>query len=62
MDQIGKGLQISGPRRLLMETLMGHMALLQASHPSKAKTSVARKARQCVMMSLKQPQTRGRAA
>ena len=44
MDQIGKTLQISTPRRLLMETLAGHIALLQASHPRKAATQTAKKA------------------
>ena len=60
MDQIGKALQLTGSRRLLMETLAGHMALLQASYPRKAKSAVAKKAKQCVMMSLRQ--TRGKAA
>ena len=54
MDQIGKGLQQSSSRRLLMETLAGHIALLQASHPAKAKSAVTRKAKQCVMMTLRQ--------
>ncbi len=60
MNQIGKGLQLTGPRRLLMETLAGHIALLQASHPRKARSAVARRAKQCVMLSLRQP--RGKAA
>jgi len=54
MDQITK-VQISGSRRLLMETLAGHIALLQASHPRKAKLQVTKRAKQCVMLSLKQP-------
>jgi len=62
MDQIGKTLQISTPRRLLMETLAGHIALLQASHPRKAASPVTKRARQCVIMSLKQAMPRGRAA
>jgi hypothetical protein len=55
MDQIGKGLQISGSRRLLMETLAGHIALLQATYPRKAASRVTKRAKQCVMLSLKQP-------
>jgi len=55
-----KGLQLTGSRRLLMETLAGHIALLQASYPQKAKSPVAKRAKQCVMMSLRQ--TRGKAA
>jgi hypothetical protein len=62
MDQIEKGMQLSGPRRLLMETLAGHIALLQASHPRKARSAVAKRAKQCVMMCLKQTQSRTRAA
>ncbi|HEX8521893.1 MAG TPA: hypothetical protein VF669_06515 [Tepidisphaeraceae bacterium] len=60
MDQIGKGVQNNHSRRLLMETLAGHMALLQASHPRKAKSAVTKKARQCVLMTLRQ--TRSKAA
>jgi len=55
-----KGLQLTGSRRLLMETLAGHIALLQASYPQKARSPVAKRAKQCVMMSLRQ--TRGKAA
>jgi hypothetical protein len=54
MDQIAKGLQISSSRRLLMETLAGHIALLQENHPRKAATTVTRRAKQCVMQTLKQ--------
>jgi hypothetical protein len=43
-----------------METLAGHIALLQASYPQKARSPVAKRAKQCVMMSLRQ--TRGKAA
>ena len=61
MDGIAKGLRISGSRRLLMETLAGHIALLQANHPRKANSAVTRRAKQCVMLTLRQG-TRSKAA
>jgi hypothetical protein len=61
MDQIGKELQISGSRRMLMETLAGHIALLQVNHPRKAASPVTRRAKQCVMFTLRQGM-RGKAA
>jgi len=54
--------QISSQRRLLMETLAGHIALLQASHPKKAASVVTKRAKQCVMLSLRQSSPRSRAA
>ncbi|HZL35693.1 MAG TPA: hypothetical protein VFC78_10315 [Tepidisphaeraceae bacterium] len=41
-------------RKMLMETLVGHLALLEAAYPRKASSQVARKARQYARMSLKQ--------
>ena len=41
-------------RRMLMETLAGHIALLQQSHPKKARTAVAKKAKQCISLHLRQ--------
>jgi hypothetical protein len=54
-------MQISSSRRLLMETLAGHMALLQESYPRKAASAVTKRARQCVMLTLKKA-PRSRAA
>ena len=45
-------------RRLLMETLAGHIALLTATHPKKAKSVITKRARQCVMLSLRQSNSR----
>jgi hypothetical protein len=40
-------------RKMLMESLAGHLALLQSSHPRKANTLVAKRAKQCVSYSLR---------
>jgi hypothetical protein len=44
-------------RMLLMQSILGHMALLAEKHPRKANSSVAKKARAAVEQSLKLPQT-----
>lgn len=41
-------------RKQLMETLVEHLALLQANYPRKAAMPVAIKARQCARQTLKQ--------
>jgi hypothetical protein len=45
---------MSPARKMLMETLAGHMALLRETHPKKAAMPVTKKARQCVTLSLRQ--------
>lgn len=40
-------------RKMLMETMLGHFAWLESTHPSKASTPLARRARKFVKSSLK---------
>ncbi len=47
-------------RKLLLETLQGHIALLEHAHPRKAATRVARRVRQLCELSLR-PRTAGHA-
>ena len=54
MDKIAKAVPMSPARKMLMETLAGHMALLRETHPKKAAMPVTKKARQCVTLSLRQ--------
>jgi len=49
-------------QRLLLETLAGHMALLQTAHPRKANTATAKRARLYVQMKLRTAQPRHRLA
>jgi hypothetical protein len=42
-------------RMLLMQSLLGHMALLAEKYPDKAASAVAKRARRAVKMSLKAP-------
>jgi hypothetical protein len=44
---------MTNARKMLLETLAGHIALLQSSHPEKANTIVAKRAEQYVKSSLK---------
>jgi hypothetical protein len=53
MEHIAKGSEISVGQRLLLETLAGHLALLQTAYPRKAKCATARRAKQCVMSRLR---------
>ena len=41
-------------KKLLLETLAGHFALLEESHPRKAATRTARRAKRAVLMVLRQ--------
>jgi hypothetical protein len=43
-------------RMLLMQSILGHMALLAEKHPKKAKSAVCKKARAAVEQTLKIPQ------
>jgi hypothetical protein len=40
-------------RRMLLETLAGHFALLKTAHPRKARTATAKKAHTYIVKSLK---------
>jgi hypothetical protein len=40
-------------RKMLLQTLVGHLALLESAHPRKAKTAVARRTRRYVKLSLR---------
>ena len=44
-------------RKLLMETLVGHFAWLEATHPNKASSPLARKARRYARITLKKCET-----
>ena len=49
-------------RRMLLETLAGHFALLKSAHPRKAATATAKKAQRYVAKSLRETSGRKRAA
>jgi hypothetical protein len=49
-------------QRLLLETLAGHMALLQTTHPRKANTITAKRARLYVQAKLRSAAPRQRLA
>lgn len=52
-------------RELLMQSVLGHLALLAEKHPKKAATQVARRAKLCAEASLRKgnkPQVLRRAA
>jgi hypothetical protein len=47
------GVAMTLARKLLMETLVGHFAWLETTHPNKAHSPLARKARQHAKTTLK---------
>ena len=49
-------------RKMLLESLAGHLALLQNAYPRKANTLVAKRARQCVKLALRTDDRRRMAA
>jgi hypothetical protein len=49
-----KETEMSIAQKLLLETLAGHFALLEANCPKKAQTQRAKKAKECVMRRLRQ--------
>jgi hypothetical protein len=53
---------MSDGRRMLLESLSGHLALLKESHPRKAATLTARRAQRAVILSLRDTPPRKRAA
>ncbi|HEX4794010.1 MAG TPA: hypothetical protein VH370_09470 [Humisphaera sp.] len=44
---------MTATRKMLLETLVGHMELLESAHPRKAHTALARRARRYVKWSLR---------
>jgi hypothetical protein len=44
---------MTNARKMLMETLAGHLALLQTNYPRKAASPVAKRVKQCVNYSLR---------
>jgi hypothetical protein len=44
---------MTNARKMLMETLAGHLSLLQTTYPRKANSIVAKRAKQCVTHSLR---------
>jgi hypothetical protein len=53
---------MSDGRRMLLETLAGHLALLKEAHPRKAATLTAKKIERAVVMCLREQHPRKRAA
>jgi hypothetical protein len=62
MGYFTKDAEMTLSQKLLLETLVGHMALLETAYPRKAKSAAARRAKQCVMSKLRQCNARGRLA
>ena len=56
------GVDMTDGRRMLLETLAGHFALLKTAHPRKAKTATAKKAHNYIVKSLRETGSRKRAA
>jgi hypothetical protein len=49
-------------QKLLLETLAGHIALLETTYPRKAKCAATRRAKQCIMSKLRHCNSRTRLA
>jgi hypothetical protein len=62
MDRITHATELTNGRRMLLETLAGHLELLKSNHPAKAASSTARKAQRYVTQSLRPMAYRKRAA
>lgn len=62
MDRISLGVDMTESRRMLLETLSGHFALLKSTHPKKANSETARKAHRYIAKSLRETSSRKRAA
>ena len=58
MDRTTHGADMSDGRRMLLETLAGHFALLKSTHPRKANTAAAKKAQRYVAKTLREPSRR----
>jgi len=61
MVRITQGVDMTDGRRMLLETLAGHFALLKSAHPRKAATATAKKAQRYIARSLRET-SRKRAA
>ena len=61
MDRISLASDLTDGRRLLLESLAGHLELLKSSHPQKAASPTARRA-QCYVAQSLRPMSRKRAA
>ena len=53
MDRITHGADMTDGRRMLLETLAGHFALLKTAHPRQARTAAAKRAQRYVAKSLR---------
>ena len=62
MDRITQSAELTDGRRMLLETLAGHLELLKSSHPRKAASSTARQVQRFVTQSLRPHAMRKRAA
>jgi len=62
MGQFPKEIEMTLSHKLLLETLAGHIALLETAYPRKAKSAATRKAKQCVTSRLRECGTRVRYA
>ena len=49
-----EGVAMTDGRRMLLETLAGHFALLKSAHPRKAATVTAKKAQRYIVKSLRE--------
>jgi hypothetical protein len=54
--------ELTDERRMLLETLAGHLELLKTNHPRKAASNTARKVQRYVAQSLRPASLRKRAA
>src|SRR5262249_28062509 len=62
VGHFNKGTEMTLGQKLLLETLAGHIALLESAYPRKAKCAATRRAKQCVMAKLRHCQSRTRLA
>jgi hypothetical protein len=53
MGQFTKGADMTVAQKLLLESLAGHIALLESAYPRKAKCIATRRAKQCVISKLR---------
>ena len=54
MVRTPEGVDMTDGRRMLLETLAGHFALLKSAHPRKAATATAKKAQRYIAKSLRE--------
>ena len=62
MGHGAKGTEMTLGQKLLLETLAGHIALLETTYPRKAKCLATRRAKQCIMAKLRHCNSRTRLA